>query len=47
VDNPRLKVLELQGAELPQNLERSLDTSAFDGPVHAVATFRDQTVQTW
>jgi type IV pilus assembly protein PilQ len=40
-DNPRLKVLELAGVELPRELERSLDTTAFTGPVHSVATFRD------
>lgn len=41
VDNPRLKVLEISQAELPRSLERSLDTTAFAGPVQAVATFRD------
>ncbi|MEW5848491.1 MAG: type IV pilus secretin PilQ [Myxococcota bacterium] len=40
-DNPRLKVLELSGADLPATLERSLDTTAFAGPVQSVATFRD------
>jgi type IV pilus assembly protein PilQ len=41
VDNPRLKVLELRDVDLPRNLERSMDTTAFAGPVQAVATFRD------
>jgi type IV pilus assembly protein PilQ len=41
LDNPRLKVLELEGATLPKSLERSLDTTAFAGPVQAVATFHD------
>jgi type IV pilus assembly protein PilQ len=34
-------VLTLAGAELPAVLERSLDTSAYGGPVKAVHTFRD------
>src|SRR5262249_13815641 len=41
VDNPRLKVLEIEQADLPKGLERSLDTTAFAGPVQAVATFKD------
>jgi len=41
LDNPRLKVLELDGASLPKSLERSLDTTAFSGPVSTVATFHD------
>jgi type IV pilus assembly protein PilQ len=41
VDNPRLKVLELAEADLPTALERSLDATAYGGPVQAVATFRD------
>jgi type IV pilus assembly protein PilQ len=34
-------VLTLAGAELAPGLERSLDTSAYGGPVRAVHTFRD------
>lgn len=37
--DPRTVVLSLDGAELPKRLERSLDTSAFDGPVMMVSSF--------
>jgi type IV pilus assembly protein PilQ len=35
----RTLVLSLEGAELPKRLERSLDTSAFRGPVAMVSSF--------
>jgi type IV pilus assembly protein PilQ len=35
----RTVVLSLEGAELPRKLERSLDTSAFGGPVMMVSSF--------
>jgi type IV pilus assembly protein PilQ len=35
----RTVVLSLDAAELPKKLERSLDTSAFDGPVMMVSSF--------
>jgi type IV pilus assembly protein PilQ len=35
----RTVVLSLDAAELPRKLERSLDTSAFDGPVMMVSSF--------
>ncbi len=35
----RTVVLSLEGAELPKKLERSLDTSAFGGPVLMVSSF--------
>jgi type IV pilus assembly protein PilQ len=35
----RTVVLSLEQAELPKKLERSLDTSAFDGPVMMVSSF--------
>jgi type IV pilus assembly protein PilQ len=35
----RTVVLSLEGAELPRRLERSLDTSAFQGPVAMVSSF--------
>ncbi|MBK8479744.1 MAG: type IV pilus secretin PilQ [Proteobacteria bacterium] len=42
-------LLELSGAQLPASLQRSLDTSAFDGPVRSVSSFvlptRPNTVQ--
>jgi len=36
-------VLTLEGAELPRALERSLDTSAFKGPVKLVSSFNQPT----
>lgn len=38
----RTRVLTLRGAELPQKLVRSLDTTAFAGPVRSVASFMDR-----
>jgi type IV pilus assembly protein PilQ len=35
----RTVVLTLEGAELPRALERTLDTTAFNGPVHMVSSF--------
>jgi type IV pilus assembly protein PilQ len=35
----RTVVLSLEGAELPRKLERSLDTSAFGGPVMMISSF--------
>jgi type IV pilus assembly protein PilQ len=35
----RTVVLTLDGAELPRALERTLDTTAFNGPVHMVSSF--------
>ncbi|MGC4122296.1 MAG: type IV pilus secretin PilQ [Myxococcales bacterium] len=47
--DPRTAVLTLSGAQLPKRLERSLDTSAFGGPVKMVSSFtapgQAQTVQ--
>ncbi len=47
--DPRTAVLTLSGAVLPKRLERSLDTSAFGGPVKMVSSFaapgQAQTVQ--
>ncbi|WP_242395092.1 type IV pilus secretin family protein [Anaeromyxobacter oryzisoli] len=37
--DPRTVVLTLDGAELPKALERSLDTTAFKGPVMMVSSF--------
>ncbi len=37
--DPRTAVLTLRGANLPKRLERSLDTSAFGGPVKMVSSF--------
>ena len=37
--DPRTAILTLQGASLPGRLERSLDTSAFGGPVKMVSSF--------
>ncbi len=37
--DPRTVVLTLEAAELPRKLERSLDTSAFGGPVMMVSSF--------
>jgi len=37
--DPRTAVLTLDGASLPKRLERSLDTSAFGGPVKMVSSF--------
>ena len=39
----RTLVLTLEGAELPRNLERSLDTTAFHGPVQMVSSFNQPT----
>lgn len=39
-DGPRTRILELQGASIEPALERSLDTSAFPGPVLLVSTFQ-------
>jgi type IV pilus assembly protein PilQ len=39
----RTVVLSLEGAELPKRLERSLDTSAFGGPVLMVSSFNQPT----
>ncbi|HEX9243121.1 MAG TPA: type IV pilus secretin PilQ [Anaeromyxobacter sp.] len=39
----RTVVLTLSGAELPKKLERSLDTSAFQGPVVTVSSFNQPT----
>jgi type IV pilus assembly protein PilQ len=36
---PRGAVLTLTGAKLPRRLERSLDTSALDGPLKMISTF--------
>lgn len=40
--DPRTRVLTLRGAGLPSKLVRSLDTSAFAGPVRTVASFEDR-----
>jgi len=40
--DPRTRVLTLRGAELPPKLVRSLDTTAFAGPVRTVASFLDR-----
>ncbi len=32
--------LDLKGVRLPESLQRTLDTGAFGGPVHAVSTYR-------
>ncbi len=37
--DPRTVVLTFEGAQLPRSLERSLDTSAFQGPVQMVSSF--------
>lgn len=37
--DPRTAVLTLSGASIPKRLERSLDTSAFGGPVKMVSSF--------
>jgi len=39
----RTLVLTFEGAELPKKLERTLDTSAFDGPVQMVSSFNQPT----
>lgn len=39
--DPRTLVLTLRGASLPKKLTRSLDTSAFSGPVRTVSSFAD------
>ncbi|HYD40691.1 MAG TPA: type IV pilus secretin PilQ [Anaeromyxobacter sp.] len=41
--DPRTVVLTFEGAQLPRSLERSLDTSAFQGPVHMVSSFNQPT----
>jgi len=43
IDRPdaRTRVLTLRGADLPRKLVRSLDTTAFAGPVRTVASFED------
>ncbi len=38
----RTRVLTLRGAEIPSKLVRSLDTSAFAGPVRTVSSFKDR-----
>lgn len=38
----RTRVLTLRGAELPRKLVRSLDTTAFAGPVRTVSSFQDR-----
>ncbi|MBI5548190.1 MAG: type IV pilus secretin PilQ [Deltaproteobacteria bacterium] len=47
--DPRTAVLTISGAVLPKRLERSLDTSAFGGPVKMVSSFsapgQSETVQ--
>src|SRR5262249_7448872 len=37
----RQAVLELSGVDIPPRLERTLDTREYDGPVRAVASYRD------
>lgn len=37
--SPGMRALAIQGASLPQKLERSLDTSSFAGPVGMVSSF--------
>lgn len=37
--NPRTRILTLRGVALPKTLERSLDTTAFAGPVRMVSSF--------
>ncbi|HZS36232.1 MAG TPA: type IV pilus secretin PilQ [Polyangia bacterium] len=39
--DPRHAILRIASAELPRNLERTLDASAFQGPVKSVSTYRD------
>jgi type IV pilus assembly protein PilQ len=41
VDGERSTVLRIQGTELPSRLVRTLDTSAYHGPVSAVSTYAD------
>jgi type IV pilus assembly protein PilQ len=38
---PRMKLLKLNGAAIPKQLERSLDASAYKGPVATVTSFRE------
>ena len=38
---PTMKLLALEGADIGQQLERSLDTSGFGGPVRMVTSFKD------
>jgi type IV pilus assembly protein PilQ len=40
-DSGRQAIVELDGVDLAANLERSLDTSDFGGPVRAVSSYRD------
>jgi type IV pilus assembly protein PilQ len=42
--DPRTVVLTLENAQLPKRLERSLDTSAFRGPVAMVSSFNQPSV---
>jgi type IV pilus assembly protein PilQ len=37
----RQAILSIDSADIPRSLERSLDTSEFDGPVKAVSSYRD------
>ncbi|TPV93314.1 MAG: type IV pilus secretin PilQ [Myxococcales bacterium FL481] len=39
--SPWMKTLRIEGGELPSRLERSLDTSAYEGPVAMITTMRD------
>ncbi|MGB1699518.1 MAG: type IV pilus secretin PilQ, partial [Nannocystaceae bacterium] len=39
---PTMKLLALEGAEIGQQLERSLDASGFGGPVRMVTSFKEQ-----
>ena len=38
---PTMQLLRLEGATIPQSLERSLDTSSFDAPVGMITSFRE------
>ena len=38
---PRMKLLKLEGAKIPKQLERSLDASAYKGPVGTITSFRE------
>lgn len=37
----RQLVLDVAGASIPEELERTLDTSEYDGPVRAISSYRD------
>lgn len=39
--SPRMKLLKLQGADIAKQLERSLDASAYRGPVATVTSFQE------